>query len=228
MRGYEARLWGLGFRLIAGVDEAGRGSLAGPVVAAAVILPPRFKIEGLADSKKLRSSRREELFEEIQANALAMGLGIAEAETIDALNVLGASLLAMERAITALHPPPDYLLIDGNHLPSSPFPKAALPKGEDQSPAIAAASILAKVTRDRLMAIYHRMFPQYGFLRHKGYGTRDHMEALRRYGPSPIHRRTFRGVREHVEDSRQSSVLGLQESARAGATGVFNLLRTDD
>ncbi len=216
MRGYEARLWQTGFRLIAGVDEAGRGSLAGPVIAAAVIFPPPFWIKGLADSKRLKAERREELFERIKDLALSWGIGVVEAEAIEAFNILRASLLAMERAITSLSPPPDYILIDGNHLPTVSLPGIALPKGEAKSPSIAAASILAKVTRDRLMTEYHRVFPQYGFLRNKGYGTKAHLEAIRSYGPSPIHRRTFRGVREHIEDSGQSLVFSLRESPGLG------------
>lgn len=208
MRGYEARLWQTGFRLIAGVDEAGRGSLAGPVIAAAVIFPPPFWIKGLADSKRLKAERREELFERIKDLALSWGIGVVEAEAIGDLNILRASLLAMERAIKSLSLPPDYVLIDGNYLPTVSLPGIALPKGEAKSPSIAAASILAKVTRDRLMTEYHGVFPQYGFLRNKGYGTKAHLEAIRSYGPSPIHRRTFRGVREHIEDSGQSLVFG--------------------
>jgi ribonuclease HII len=193
---YERDLHASGYRLIAGVDEAGRGALAGAVVAAAVILSPGTRIAGLADSKKLSPKQREKLFSAIQSVALGIGIGVVDEEAIDRMNILQASLLAMEKAVTSLPLAPHFLLVDGNHLPSLSLPALALPKGESRSPSIAAASIIAKVTRDRLMVEYHDLFPAYDFLRHKGYGTADHLRALVEWGPCPIHRKTFRGVKE--------------------------------
>jgi len=195
---YERELHASGYRFIAGIDEAGRGALAGSVVAAAVILPPGIRIEGLADSKKLRPDQRERLFSVIQSVALGIGVGMVDEGTIDRMNILRASLLAMEKAVSSLPVPPHFLLIDGNHFPSLPIPALALPKGESHCPSIAAASIVAKVTRDRLMTEYHDLFPAYDFIRHKGYGTADHLQALMEWGPCPIHRRTFRGVKEYL------------------------------
>ncbi|MDH7500143.1 MAG: ribonuclease HII, partial [candidate division NC10 bacterium] len=179
-------------------DEAGRGALAGAVVAAAVILPQAAVMEGLADSKKLNANQREVLFAQIQSLALGIGIGIVDEGTIDRINILRASLLAMQEAVSSLSLSPHFVLVDGNHLPSLSIPALALPKGESHSPSIAAASIVAKVTRDRLMADYHCLFPAYDFKKHKGYGTADHLQALRDLGPCPIHRRTFRGVREFL------------------------------
>jgi len=196
LKDYERELHASGYCLIAGVDEAGRGALAGAVVAAAVILPLGAKIDGLCDSKKLKAEQRERLFSKIQSLALGLGIGVVDEATIDRINILRASLLAMERAVSSLGLRPHFLLIDGNHLPSLPIPALALPKGESHSPSIAAASIVAKVTRDRLMGQYHNLFPAYHFGQHKGYGTADHLQALREYGPCPIHRRTFKGVKE--------------------------------
>jgi ribonuclease HII len=172
--------------------------LAGVVVAAAVILPPGTRIDGLADSKKLKPEQRERLFSVIHSVALGIGIGMVDEGTIDRMNILRASLLAMEKAVSSLSLPPHFLLIDGNQLPSLPFPALALPKGESHSPSIAAASIVAKVTRDRLMGQYHELFPAYDFIRHKGYGTADHLQALMEWGPCPIHRKTFKGVKEHL------------------------------
>ncbi len=187
-----------GYRIIAGVDEAGRGPLAGPVVAAAVILSPGKEIQGLDDSKKLSPSRRESLFEDIHAFAMAIGVGMANHESIDRINILQATLVAMRQAVAALEPSPDYLLIDGiSSIPISIMQKT-IKKGDSLSASIAAASIIAKVTRDRLMEEYDRSYPGYGFAGHKGYGSASHLAAIARLGPCPIHRKTFRGVKEHL------------------------------
>ncbi len=180
--------------LVAGVDEAGRGPLAGPVVAAAVILDDRHAIQGLADSKKLSARRREALFDEIRAKALCCSIAQASVEEIDTLNILQATLLAMRRAVMGLRLPPKLVLVDGNRLPVLDIRAEAIVKGDDKVPAISAASILAKVSRDRWCLEYHQQFPQYGFDQHKGYGTADHLAALRLHGPCPQHRRTFRPV----------------------------------
>ena len=180
--------------LIAGVDEAGRGPLAGPVVAAAVILDDRHAIKGLADSKKLSARRREALFDEIRAKALCCSIAQASVEEIDELNILQATLLAMRRAVMGLRLSPKLVLVDGNRLPVLEMRAEAIVKGDAKVPAISAASILAKVSRDRWCLEYHQQFPQYGFDQHKGYGTADHLAALRLHGPCPQHRRTFRPV----------------------------------
>jgi len=195
---YEKKAAGLGYRPVAGVDEAGRGPLAGPVVAAAVILPDGFDVPGVNDSKKLTPRKRERLFGEIRRQALATAVGIASPAQIDHDNILQASLTAMAQAVARLSTQPAYLLIDGIFTTPAPFPQEALKKGDSLSISIAAASIIAKVTRDRMMVDYDREYPQYGFAGHKGYPTKAHKEAIRRCGVSPIHRRTFRGVKEHV------------------------------
>ncbi len=182
--------------LVAGVDEAGRGPLAGPVVAGAVILDERKPIRGLADSKKLSAKRREALFDEIRAKALCCSIAQASVLEIDTLNILQATLLAMRRAVLGLRLPPKLVLVDGNRLPVLEMRAEAIVKGDATVPAISAASILAKVSRDRWCADYHQLFPQYGFDQHKGYGTADHLAALRQHGPCPEHRRTFRPVTE--------------------------------
>lgn len=183
---------------VAGVDEAGRGPLAGPVVAAAVILDPHLPIEGLADSKRLTPARREVLAARIRDAALAWALGRAEVEEIDRLNILQATLLAMRRAIEALDPPPGQVLVDGDRLPEIAVPARAVVGGDRNVPAISAASILAKVARDAEMCRLDARYPGYGFAQHKGYGTRAHLEALRRLGPSPVHRRSFAPVRASI------------------------------
>lgn len=183
-----------GYTLVAGVDEAGRGALAGPVVAAAVILPSGLRLEGLRDSKLLRPRRREALCRVIQEKALGIGVGIVEPKIIDALNIRRATLLAMEQAIDSLPLVPEFLLIDGRDAPLTSLPHRALPHGDTLCPSISAASIIAKVFRDRIMDDYHRQFPQYGFARHKGYGTKEHLEVLARYGPTSLHRLTFQRV----------------------------------
>ena len=180
--------------LIAGIDEAGRGPLAGPVVAAAVILDPAQPIAGLADSKILSATRREQLAVEIRATALAWALGRAEAAEIDQINILQATLLAMQRAVANLSIAPDHALVDGNRCPALACSCQAIIKGDATEPAISAASILAKTARDAELRQLDARYPQYGFARHKGYPTAAHREALRRYGPCPEHRRSFAPV----------------------------------
>ena len=183
---------------MAGVDEAGRGPLAGPVVAAAVILDDLRPIKGLADSKVLSARRRERLFDDVRARALCVCIAQASVEEIDRLNILGATLLAMQRAVAGLRLTPHRVVVDGNRLPILPMPAAALVKGDAKVPAISAASILAKVQRDRLCAELHARWPAYGFDGHKGYPTPAHLQALQRHGACPAHRRSFAPVREAV------------------------------
>lgn len=183
-----------GYALIAGVDEAGRGPLAGPVVAGAVILPQGVELAGVTDSKKMSPGAREQAFSTIHREALATGIGVVSHRYIDEFNILKASLEAMKRAILALDPLPDFLLIDGIHSVPLSIPQRCLKKGDLLSRSISAASVLAKVYRDRIMCCYHEVYPEYGFDKHKGYGTARHMEAIRQYGPTPVHRRTFKGV----------------------------------
>jgi ribonuclease HII len=185
-----------GFITIAGVDEAGRGPLAGPVVSAAVVLPKRFPIDGVTDSKKLSSKKRNSLYDQIYAHATSVGIGIIDPVEIDRINILRAALLSMAVAVQNLHPSPDLLLVDGKFKTPMRMEQKTIIKGDALSISIGAASIVAKVTRDRLMKRYDLDYPQYGFSRHKGYPTRAHKEALRRFGHCPIHRRTFKGVRE--------------------------------
>ena len=181
-----------GFSLICGVDEAGRGPLAGPVCAAAVILPPDLELEGLNDSKKLSEKRREALYPLICEQALAYGIAFASEQEIDGLNILQATFLAMRRAVGQLGRKPDLALVDGNREPDfGDIPVRTIVKGDSRSANIAAASILAKVTRDRFMLEQDAVYPQYGFAVHKGYGTQKHYAALREFGPCPIHRRSF-------------------------------------
>ncbi len=180
-----------GIQIICGVDEAGRGPLAGPVVAAAVILPPNAQIAGLNDSKKLSDKRRRELFPLIQEQAVAYGIGVAFEAEIDEINILQATFLAMERALGQLAVKPELALIDGNREKDFGIPVQTVVKGDSRSASIAAASILAKVIRDDMMLELAKEYPKYGFEIHKGYGTRAHYDALREYGPSPVHRNTF-------------------------------------
>lgn len=186
---------------IAGVDEAGRGSLAGPVVAAAVILPPGGVLPGLADSKLLTASARSSLAEVIQAVAIAWAVAAVEAADIDATDILRATLRAMTEAVGKLSPPPRLVLIDGATTPHLPMPARAVVQGDRRVPVISAASILAKVTRDRIMEDWGVRFPVYGFAQHKGYGTAAHRAAIARHGPSPVHRRSFAGVREYAGEA---------------------------
>lgn len=187
----EQELRAQGFSAVCGVDEAGRGPLCGSVVAAAVILPPDYIPEGLNDSKKLTAKKREALFDIICENALAYSIAEASVEEIDALNILEADLLAMRRAIDGLQIKADFALIDGNIARDFQIPARAVIHGDALSPSIAAASVLAKVTRDRQCIELDRQYPQYGIAKHKGYGTKAHMDALRQHGPSPIHRKQF-------------------------------------
>ena len=194
MEPFEAGVRARGFRVVAGLDEAGRGPLAGPVVAAAVVLPETGKFKGVDDSKKLSAGQREELFSLLLEKARAVGIGIVEAQEIDRLNILRASLKAMELAAENLPLKPDFLLIDGIHSVSLPLAQQAIPKGDQRCISIAAASIVAKVTRDRLMMAYHDQYPQYNFAQHKGYGTKEHLQALRQYGCCPLHRQSFKAI----------------------------------
>lgn len=188
--------------LVAGVDEAGRGPLAGPVVAAAVILDDRAPIQGLADSKKLTARQRERLYDEIRAKALCCSVAQASVEEIDRLNILHATMLAMQRAVQGLRLKPSKVLVDGNRLPALDVLAEAIVSGDALVPAISAASILAKVTRDRLLAELHGRHPEYGFDRHKGYGTAVHLAALQAHGPLPEHRRSFAPVAQALATHR--------------------------
>lgn len=185
-------------RLIAGVDEVGRGPLVGAVVTAAVILDPANPIVGLADSKKLSEKKRLALFDEIQEKALSWSLGRCEPEEIDELNILQATMVAMQRAVAGLSVQPDYVLIDGNRVPSLPVPAQAVVKGDMRVAEISAASILAKVTRDREMQALDALYPAYGFAQHKGYPTKVHFAALEKHGAIDQHRKSFKPVRERI------------------------------
>jgi ribonuclease HII len=191
---YERAAWRSGLKQVAGVDEAGRGPLAGPVVAAAVILDRDRRVKGVDDSKRLTPAQRERLFEQILERAPGLGIGIVDPQTIDRVNILEATRLAMYEALGKLAPRPDLVLIDALRLPALAVSQKPLVKGDRRSASIAAASIVAKVTRDRLMLEADARFPEYGFARHKGYPTPEHLAALRKHGPCPIHRRTFHGV----------------------------------
>ena len=189
---YEKAAVSSGFNIICGVDEAGRGPLAGPVCAAAVILPEDTVIEGLDDSKKLSEKKRERLYDEITKKATAYCVAYGTLEEIESVNILEATFIAMYRAIDGRKVKPDFAIIDGNRVPKGiKIPCATLVKGDSNSMSVAAASILAKVTRDRLMLTYDEKYPQYNFKKHKGYGTKEHTELLKQYGPSPIHRLSF-------------------------------------
>ena len=184
---------------VAGVDEVGRGPLVGNVVAAAVILDPNHKIQGLADSKKLSEKKRDALYIEIIENALAWHVACASPDEIDQINILHASMLAMQRAVEGLNVPPDYVVIDGNRCPKISYPCEAIVKGDSKVEAISAASILAKVVRDREMYLLHEQHPEYGFDKHKGYPTALHMSALKQYGPLPEYRKSFRPVAQLLD-----------------------------
>lgn len=191
---HERKLWNAGFEAVAGVDEAGVGPMAGPVVAAAVIFPPETFIKGVNDSKQLPPERREDLFPLIKERALALGIGVACAAEVDQLNIFWATMAASERALAALCRTPDHVLVDGRLIPELKLPQTRIVGGDRKSFCIAAASIIAKVTRDRVMAEYDAQYPGYGFAQHKGYCTAEHFAALDRLGPSPIHRRSFAPV----------------------------------
>ena len=193
-RFYECQARSAGYSLIAGVDEAGRGPLAGPVVAAAVILPEGAELAGVTDSKRMSEMAREEAFPRIKGAAAGFSLSVVGPEEIDRINILQAARKAMRQAIVMLDPQPDFLLIDGTHLVDLPIHQHCIIKGDQLSLSISAASVLAKVYRDSIMRSYHTLFPQYGFLSNKGYGTQGHRGALKRCGPCRIHRLTFRRV----------------------------------
>ena len=193
---YERNLWKKDIKLVAGIDEAGRGPLAGPVVAAVAIFPPYKKIDGIKDSKQLSPSKREELFELINKEALDWGVGIVSERIIEEINILQATRLAMMKAIRDLKIFPEFLLIDGPISLDVDISQKPIIRGDEQSFSIGAASIIAKVLRDRLMRKYHRLFPKYGFSENKGYPTPKHLDALGTYGPCPIHRRTYEPVQK--------------------------------
>jgi ribonuclease HII len=203
---HEGHAWRAGLARVAGVDEAGRGPLAGPVVAAAVVVTPEHRIRGVADSKLLSPERREELFVTIHERALAVGVAIIDHATIDRVNILQATRLAMLHALGGLSVAPDFVITDFVSLPGIPCPQKNLVDGDARCASVAAASIVAKVTRDRIMVELDKQFPEYGFARHKGYGTPDHLAALDRHGPCAVHRRSFAGV------WRQGELFVLEEA----------------
>ncbi|MEK6692892.1 MAG: ribonuclease HII [Nitrospirota bacterium] len=190
---YEEEIYRAGYNSIAGIDEAGRGPLAGPVVASAVILPRGVFLKGLDDSKRLSEEKRESLFIKIIETALSVGTGIIDAKEIDETDILKATIKAAEMAVISLNTEPDFLITDALHIPLN-IPQRYLIKGDRRSASVAAASIIAKVTRDRLMMDYHKVYPEYNFHIHKGYGTKEHLNLLKIHGPSEIHRKSFRGV----------------------------------
>lgn len=192
---YESAARKDGYGLIAGVDEVGRGPLAGPVVAAAVIFPDGVVLPGIKDSKKMTEKARESAFPVINETAVAIGIGVVSHRSVDELNILNASLKAMKQAVLSLEPAPDYVLVDGIHRVPVIIPQKCIKKGDQLSLSISAASIMAKVYRDRIMCSLNDLFPEYGFRQNKGYGTARHLSALRQYGPCPVHRLTFKGVR---------------------------------
>ena len=198
---FEKRAMSRGFSVIAGIDEAGRGALAGPVVAAAVILSPQGDYAGIDDSKKLTPRQREILFDHIMSQAVAVGIGYGDSVLVDTINILQATLQAMTAAVHSLPVVPDFLLIDGISSPHLDIPAQTIKKGDSASVSIASASIIAKVTRDRLMVALGEKYPEYGFPIHKGYGSPAHLASIASFGPCPVHRMTFRGVREHVGEN---------------------------
>jgi len=195
---FETKAGHQGFKNIAGIDEAGRGPLAGPVVAAAVIFPSKVNLPDLNDSKKLSPKKREELFPKIQEISVAYAVAVVDQKVIDKINILQAARLAMKKAVEMLKITPGLLLIDGHQKIDSTLKQWAIVKGDSKSLSIAAASVLAKVTRDRIMDGYHKLYPQYEFNRHKGYGTKLHRNLIQEHGPCPIHRNTFKGVSEYI------------------------------
>ena len=195
---HEKKAIAKGYSNVAGVDEAGRGPLAGPVVSAAVILPAFSPLPDVSDSKRLTPKKRADLYDRIYDHAVSIGIGIIDPVEIDRINILQASLLSMAISVENLAPQPDCLLIDGTFSIPSNLPQEPIPKGDALSISIAAASIIAKVTRDRLMERYHQDYPQFGFLKHKGYPTKAHKAAIRQFGCCPIHRRSFKGVKEYL------------------------------
>ena len=202
---FEHKALNRGYKQIAGIDEAGRGPLAGPVVSAAVILPNNFSCRGITDSKKLSEKKRRSLFPYIKKKAICVATGIASHQEIDQINILQASLLSMKRSVENLSQTPDFilpdfLLIDGKFTIEMDIDQSAIVKGDSKSISIAAASIIAKVTRDAIMEELHKKYPLYNFIQHKGYPTKAHKEAILKYGPCPVHRQTFKGVKEVVND----------------------------
>jgi ribonuclease HII len=197
---FEKRAMSRGYSAIAGIDEAGRGALAGPVVAAAVILSPHGDYAGIDDSKKLSPRQRDIYFDQIMRQAVAVGIGYGDSVMVDRINILQATLQAMADAVHSLPVVPDFLLIDGISSPHLAIPAQTIKKGDSASVSIASASIIAKVTRDRLMAALGKKYPEYGFPIHKGYGSAAHLASIASYGPCPVHRMTFHGVREHVRE----------------------------
>lgn len=195
---YEKKLYQAGYQAIAGVDEVGRGPLAGPVVAAAVILPPGCKIKGLNDSKKIPKKKHQDIYQAVMDKALAVGIGLMDSEIIDQVNIYEATKLAMKKALSKLSLKPDYLLIDAMKLDVD-IPQESIIKGDANSLSIAAASIVAKVTRDKLMADYDKEFPGYDFAKNAGYGTKNHLQGLDRHGVTPIHRKTFEPIKSMCE-----------------------------
>ena len=191
MSEFEEQAFANGYQIVAGMDEAGRGPLAGPVVAAAVILDPGKPVYGVNDSKKLSEKRRAVLKPAIEEQAISFGIGIMDESVIDRINILEATKEAMKKAVMALKPAPELILIDALTIPQIPIPQQGIIKGDAKSVSIAAASILAKETRDQIMRAFDEIYPEYGFAKHKGYGTKEHIEAIRKYGPCPIHRRSF-------------------------------------
>ncbi|MGQ9662089.1 MAG: ribonuclease HII [Kiritimatiellia bacterium] len=222
---FERAIWEQGFFRVAGVDEVGRGPLAGPVIAAAVVFDREFLeaeehglLAGLTDSKKLSESVRQRFFDMLSNSShVRAGIGVAETGEIDELNIRRATHLAMARAVRALSPLPDYVLVDGYPVPGFPCPSTAIIRGDSRSLSIAAASVVAKVVRDALMRELDCFYPEYGFARHKGYGSHEHIEALFRYGPSPMHRGSFRPVREAAEiHARSASIVHQEVSSEGG------------
>lgn len=187
----EESLYDEGYEYICGVDEAGRGPLCGPVVAAAVILPKHGCIEGVNDSKKISEKKREKLYDDIMNGAIAVGIGISDVDVIEKVNILNATKIAMKKAIESLSIKPDYVLIDGNQKIDIDILQETVVSGDAKSESIASASIIAKVTRDRMLRKFDEMYPEYGFAKHKGYGTKAHIEAIKKYGLTPIHRKSF-------------------------------------
>lgn len=196
---WERELWGQGYRYVAGIDEAGRGPLAGPVVAAAVLLPVGADLPGVNDSKQLTPKQRDKLYPCILKEAVAVGVGVVDVHYIAKYNILRATKYAMRRAVESLKVRPEYLLVDALRLEDLDLPQEAIVKGDTLSASIAAASIVAKVRRDRIMAAWDSVYPGYGFARHKGYGTPEHLAALGRLGPCPLHRSGFRPIRQEQE-----------------------------
>jgi ribonuclease HII len=215
----ERLLWRVGIRDVAGVDEVGMGPLAGPVVAAAVVLPPETHVDGVADSKVLKAAVREELDREIRRRARGIGIGVVEATEIDVLNIYQAGLEAMRRALAALGLSPGYVLVDGREIPNLDVPQSAYPKGDAFVASIAAASIVAKVYRDAIMRTLDGEYPLYGFGRHMGYATSTHLKAIRTYGPSPVHRRSFAPVRAACGGVDPQLTLGMSAASSPAFPG---------